>query len=181
MEKSLARQSKFLSLILRHRPEVIDLALDSQGWADVDELLRLLEDYGKGMSREKLIEIVETNDKQRFGFNGDRTRIRANQGHSININLGLTPQIPPPHLFHGTASRFLDSIHRQGLLPRNRQHVHLSQDQVTAEKVGKRHGKPVILGVNSGEMVDRGLTFFRSDNGVWLTENVPVQYIHFPI
>ncbi|MEM1426979.1 MAG: RNA 2'-phosphotransferase [Cyanobacteria bacterium P01_H01_bin.130] len=180
MDKSLAQTSKFLSLILRHKPDTIGLQLDAQGWATVDDLLTKLAAAGKPLDHSKLIEIVETNDKQRFKFNGDRTRIRASQGHSIAIDLGLAPQTPPPQLFHGTATRFLASIRQQGLLPGSRQHVHLSQDRTTAVKVGQRHGKPVVLVVDSIAMADQGIPFFQSDNGVWLTATVPTRFIQFP-
>ena len=180
MDKSLARTSKFLSLVLRHKPDMIGLQLDGQGWAEVDDLLAKLAIAGQSVERSQLIEIVETNDKQRFKFNDDRTRIRASQGHSITINLGLSPQIPPSQLFHGTATRFLASIRQQGLLSGSRQHVHLSQDETTAIKVGQRHGKPVVLVIDSGAMADQGIPFFQSDNDVWLTATVPTDYIQFP-
>ncbi|MEM9218344.1 MAG: RNA 2'-phosphotransferase [Cyanobacteria bacterium P01_F01_bin.150] len=180
MNKSLKTTSKFLSLVLRHQPEKIGLTLDAQGWADVDELLALSTQHGVALSRDRLIQVVETNDKQRFAFNGDRTRIRANQGHSISVDLALEPQTPPDILFHGTATRFLDSIQAKGLISGSRQHVHLSADKDTAVKVGKRHGKPVVLTVNAAAMVQQGMIFFRSENGVWLTDHVPVECIEFP-
>ncbi|MEM9771861.1 MAG: RNA 2'-phosphotransferase [Cyanobacteria bacterium P01_D01_bin.73] len=178
--KSIAKTSKFLSLVLRHRPEIIGLELDRQGWAEVDDLLTQLGLHGRSITQEQLVRVVEENDKQRFRFNGDRTRIRASQGHSVAIDLALPPKKPPTQLFHGTATRFLDSIRQQGLLSRSRQHVHLSQDKSTAEKVGKRHGSPVILVVDSEGMSRDSLEFFLSDNGVWLTEKVPEDYIEFP-
>ncbi|MEM9246920.1 MAG: RNA 2'-phosphotransferase, partial [Cyanobacteria bacterium P01_F01_bin.153] len=155
MQKKSTKLSKFLSLVLRHQPEIINLKLDHQGWADVDDLLIKMNRYGQALNKDQLAKIVEENDKQRFRFNGDRTRIRASQGHSVAINLALPPKEPPTQLFHGTATRFLDSIRQQGLLPRSRQHVHLSQDKLTAEKVGKRHGSPVIL-VSEGGGLGRG-------------------------
>ncbi|MGD1937975.1 MAG: RNA 2'-phosphotransferase [Cyanophyceae cyanobacterium] len=182
VDKSLTKLSKFLSLVLRHQPETIDLKLDPQGWADVDDLLIKMNCHGQGISinKDQLEKIVAENDKQRFCFNGDHTRIRANQGHSIAIDLSLSSQTPPELLFHGTATRFLDSIRQQGLLSQSRQYVHLSDKRITAETVGKRHGKPVILEVDSGEMTRQGLDFFLSNNGVWLTKFVPAHYITFP-
>ena len=172
--------SKYLSLVLRHEPSKIDLELDDQGWAEVSELLSALAAHGKSTTREQLDHVVETNNKQRFRFSADGTRIRANQGHSINIELGLEPATPPNFLYHGTATRFIASIMEQGLLPGTRQHVHMSEERDTARQVGSRHGKPVILTVKSAEMQRDGFLFTRSENGVWLTENVPVSYLQIP-
>ena len=165
--------SKFLSLILRHQPEKIGLSLDANGWANLDDLLRLSAAKGRPLTRALIEEVVATNDKQRFAFNEDRSMIRASQGHSISVDLDLVPVAPPPVLFHGTATRFLESIQKQGLLKGKRQHVHLSPDAPTAVKVGQRHGKPVVLKVAAGRMQFEGHKFYRSANGVWLTDHVP--------
>lgn len=177
-QKNTVKQSKFLSLVLRHQPEKIGLALDESGWASVPELLAKLTGHGFGMSLEELDYVVASNDKQRFSFNEDQTRIRANQGHSLKtLDLGLQAVEPPKILYHGTAERFLDSIIRTGLEKRSRQHVHLSADTETAHKVGIRHGKPTILQVAAGQMQHDGYAFYRSANCVWLTDHVPTQYL----
>lgn len=176
--KTTIKQSKFLSLILRHQPETIGLTLDEAGWASVAELLEKLAEHNHHMTMEELEQVVITNDKQRFSFNEDKTHIRANQGHSLKtLDLGLHSIEPPETLYHGTAERFLDSILQTGLEKRSRQHVHLSADVETAHKVGIRHGKPIILQVAAGQMQRDGLIFYRSDNGVWLTDHVPVTYL----
>lgn len=180
MSASLVRLSKFLSLVLRHKPETIGLYLNAQGWADVAELLSKAKAHGVTLTRPQLEQIVATNDKQRFAFSPDGQCIRANQGHSIRVDLGLEPQLPPPHLYHGTATRFLDSIRQQGLLARGRDHVHLSADAATAVRVGQRHGIPVVLTIQAGAMHDAGLLFYRSANGVWLVSHVPLNFIAFP-
>lgn len=177
-EQHKKKISKFLSYVLRHHPELINLNLDENGWANVDELItRSKRDPHEGISFEELDEIVETNDKKRFIFNEDKTRIRANQGHSIDINLALIPQKPPEFLYHGTAQSNIDSIFEKGIEKRNRQHVHLSQDIETATKVGMRHGKPIILTINTKQMFDDGIEFYLSENNVWLTEFVDIKYI----
>lgn len=176
----MVRLSKFLSLVLRHKPEEIGLTLDENGWADVDELIRLAGKKGRPLTRPLLDRIVAENDKKRFAYSEDGRRIRASQGHSIEVDLALPPSEPPEKLYHGTASRFIDSIRAEGLHSGSRRHVHLSLDAATATKVGSRHGKPVILVVHSGEMFAAGFTFFVSANGVWLTERVPVAFIDFP-
>lgn len=173
-------KSKFLSLVLRHKPEEIGLVLDQNGWASVDELISLANARGTNLSHEQIQSIVENSDKKRFALSVDGTKIRANQGHSVAIELGLNPQAPPERLYHGTAMRFLESIRASGLHPASRQHVHLSTDLATAEKVGSRHGKPVILMVDAGQMTRGGHLFYLSENGVWLTDSVPVNYITFP-
>jgi putative RNA 2'-phosphotransferase len=180
MAGKLVKMSKFLSLVLRHKPEEIGLTLDDNGWADVKELIRLMNQGGRPMTRPLLEQIVAENDKRRFAFSDDGRRIRANQGHSIEIDLALTPVEPPELLYHGTASRFLDSIRVEGLHSGNRQHVHLSVDGATATRVGQRHGRPVVLVVRAAEMAAAGHQFFCSDNGVWLTQRVPVEYLNFP-
>lgn len=181
MDKQLVRLSKFLSLVLRHNPGKIGIQLDAQGWVEVETLLHAAKRHGTKIDRDLLRIIVEHNDKQRFSFSEDGLKIRANQGHSIDIDLGLSPLEPPNILYHGTAERFIESIRKQGLQKRQRHHVHLSPDEQTAYKVGVRHGKPVILQVYSGVMHQDGHVFYRSDNGVWLTESVPVEYLVFPL
>lgn len=176
-EKQTKRIGKFISLILRHDPEKIGLQLDAAGWANVDELLAGLKRKGRGMSFAQLQELVATNDKQRYSFNDDQTQIRANQGHSLKLDLQLEPVEPPVQLYHGTATRFLDLIHEQGLLKGSRHHVHLSADIETAHKVGSRHGKPVILTVDAQAMFRAGYAFYCSENGVWLADSVPAVYL----
>lgn len=178
MDKELVRFSKFLSLVLRHEPERIGLTLDSAGWVDVNTLLTAANQANFKLTRAQLEEVVAQNDKQRFRFNEDGTRIRASQGHSVTVELGLTPQTPPAMLYHGTATRFLAAIQQEGLKPGSRQQVHLSADEATASKVGARHGKPVVLTVNSAQMAADGYAFYRADNGVWLTDKVPPVYLH---
>lgn len=176
-EQQKKKTSKFLSYVLRHHPELIDLNLDENGWANVDELIAKSTNDSQGFTFEELDEIVETNDKKRFIFNEDKTRIRANQGHSIDINLALISQKPPEFLYHGTAQGNIDSILEKGIEKRSRQHVHLSQDKETASKVGMRHGKPVILTINTQKMFEDGLEFYLSENNVWLTDFVDIKYI----
>lgn len=180
MQASLRKLSKFLSFVLRHNPASIGLSLDPAGWAQVDELLQAAQKAGKSLTRELLRQVVEQNDKQRFSLSADGQKIRANQGHSIQVDLGLEPLTPPEILFHGTATRFLTSIGRRGLLPGGRLQVHLSPDEQTAVRVGQRHGRPVVLPIQAGRMAARGYKFYRSANGVWLTDNVPVEFIIFP-
>jgi putative RNA 2'-phosphotransferase len=179
-EKQRTRTSKFLSLVLRHEPQRIGLILDPSGWVEVEALLTACRHHGMPIERADLEEVVATNEKKRFAYSDDGQRIRASQGHSIEVSLGYTPQSPPSQLFHGTATRFLDSIRKDGLNKRERHHVHLSADAETAQKVGQRHGKPAILIVLAEAMHSRGHTFFLSENGVWLTEQVPVEFIEFP-
>jgi putative RNA 2'-phosphotransferase len=179
MADDLTRLSKFLSLVLRHKPEEIGLTLDANGWADVADLIRLANQGGTRLSRELLDRVVAESDKKRFAFSEDRQRIRASQGHSVDVDLGLPPSEPPELLYHGTATRFLESIRATGLHSGSRQHVHLSPDVPTATKVGQRHGKPVVLLIRAKEMRAAGHVFFLSANGVWLTERVPVEFIRF--
>ncbi len=168
--------SKFLSYVLRHCPEDIDLTLDSEGWACISELISKA--YPKIHLTQNLIEeIVSTSDKQRFKISDDGLKIRANQGHSIKVNLNLTPQEPPATLYHGTATRFLDSILNEGLIPKKRHHVHLSTDIATANAVGQRYGNPAILKIDSESMFQEGYKFYLSDNNVWLVDNVPSKYL----
>ncbi|PZF71647.1 RNA 2'-phosphotransferase [Taibaiella soli] len=178
-EKQKKEIGKFLSLILRHSPETIQIKLDENGWADTAELISRCAKRGKTFTQEDLEEIVRTNDKQRYAFNEDNTKIRANQGHSIEVDLALKTAEPPEFLFHGTVSKFVEAIRKEGLQKMSRQHVHLSEDKTTAEKVGSRRGVPVILTVRSGEMHQDGVVFYLSENGVWLTDQVPAKYINF--
>lgn len=169
--------SKTLSYVLRHKPEEFGLALDAEGWVSVAELLAALHARGHHVTPKQLHEVVATNDKQRFSLSADGAKIRANQGHSVAVELGLTPVAPPELLYHGTATRFLDSIRKDGLHSGNRQHVHLSADPATAVAVGSRHGKPVVLTVQAGRLHQAGGQFYLSANGVWLTAAVPPEYL----
>jgi putative RNA 2'-phosphotransferase len=167
--------SKRLSFVLRHRPESIGLELAEGGWVAIDDLIAALARHGTQISHEDLQNVVAHNDKRRFTI--EEGRIRASQGHSIDVDLALESRTPPGVLYHGTATRFLDSILRQGLVRGSRHHVHLSADDETARKVGRRHGVPVVLTVASGRMAEAGHGFFLSANGVWLTEQVPPGYL----
>lgn len=169
--------SKLLSYALRHQPDALGLQLDPAGWATVDTLLQGIQNKGYDFGLDELIELVEDNDKQRFSFNADQSMIRANQGHSIKLDLQLEAIEPPEYLYHGTATRFLKSIEQQGLQKRNRHHVHLSADKSTAKEVGTRHGIPVVLVIASGKMYREGYPFYCSENHVWLTEHIPSRYI----
>jgi putative RNA 2'-phosphotransferase len=177
MSTQLKHISKLMSLVLRHKPEKIDLQLDENGWADVQELIQQLNAAGIKITNTILEEIVASNDKQRFAFNTNKAKIRASQGHSIAVELDLTPVEPPDMLYHGTTTRFLESILANGLQKQNRRHVHLSATTDTATTVGSRHGKPVILTIHARSMHAAGFHFFLSENKVWLTNSVPIQYI----
>ena len=179
MKNKIKQTSKLLSLLLRHQPQAAGLTLDEAGWADVEELIEKVSLTYYSIDLALLQEVVVTNDKQRFAFNQDQTRIRASQGHSLPVDLALAPTDPPNTLYHGTATTFLDLIRKEGLNRMSRQHVHLSAEAATARQVGSRHGTPVILAINAQKMLQDGFNFYRSDNGVWLTEQVPVQYIQF--
>ena len=172
----LDKLSVFISLVLRHKPDAAGITLDEHGWANVEELLRGINETGRKISMEILEDIVATDNKQRYSFNEDKTLIRANQGHSIPVDVELKEQNPPEILYHGTATRFLNSILIDGLKPMSRLYVHLSKDIETAWKVGKRHGDPVILKINSRDMYKDGYKFYLSENGVWLTEKVDAKY-----
>ena len=176
-DKKKKQIGKYISLILRHEPQKINLTLDDAGWAHVSELLAGLSSTRHAISLEQLEEIVSSNNKKRYSFNDDQTKIRANQGHSLDLDLQLEAKTPPEILYHGTATRFVTAINEQGLQKRSRHHVHLSDNLTTATAVGSRHGKPVILEVLSGKMSDDGYTFYQSDNGVWLTDHVPSEYL----
>ncbi|MEJ1971139.1 MAG: RNA 2'-phosphotransferase [Lacunisphaera sp.] len=172
--------SKLLSRVLRHEPERLGLRLDAAGWVPVDALLAACERERVPLTREKLAQLVAASDKQRFAFDETRTRLRANQGHSVAVELGYEPKAPPETLYHGTVDKFLPSIRAQGLRKGGRHHVHLSADVATAVKVGSRRGRPVILTVRSGAMHRDGHAFFLSANGVWLVDTVPTAYLAEP-
>lgn len=174
---NLDKLSRFISFILRHHPETIGIELDEHGWAKVEELLLGINNNGRTVDMELLEEIVRTDQKQRYSFNEDKTLIRANQGHSISVDVELEEMQPPQVLYHGTASRFLDSIMQEGLKPMSRLYVHLSKDIETAKAVATRHGAPVILKINTSQMQEDGMKFYLSKNGVWLTKYVSIKYI----
>jgi len=173
----MSNLSRFLSLVLRHKPETANITLDENGWVNVDVLLKSLNNLGKEVDREALEEMVATNNKKRFAFSEDGTKIRASQGHSIDIDLKLEAKTPPYRLYHGTATKSLKSIFESSLKSGSRQHVHLSKDKNTAMDVGTRHGRPIILEVSADRMHEDGHVFYLSDNGVWLTDNVPAKYL----
>jgi putative RNA 2'-phosphotransferase len=178
MANNLNQTSKFISLILRHKPETIGITLDEHGWADVQELIDGVNASGSHhLDMELLQEIVRTDDKQRYSFNDDMTLIRANQGHSIPVDVELQEAIPPAVLYHGTGEKYVSSIDEQGLLPKSRLYVHLSADEETARKVGLRHGKPLIYTVDCAAMAADGYKFYLSANHVWLTKKVPTIYL----
>jgi putative RNA 2'-phosphotransferase len=179
MNDNLTRKSKFLSLVLRHQPDKAGLSLDEAGWVAVSELLDGCRRAGHAITPDQLREIVRTSDKQRFALSDDGLRIRANQGHSVEVELGYEPAAPPEVLYHGTADRFADSIRAQGLVKGNRHHVHLSERIDTASAVGQRHGKLLLLHVRSGDMHRAGISFYKTPNGVWLTDSVPTEFLVF--
>jgi putative RNA 2'-phosphotransferase len=184
MDKNeLKNRSKFISKVLRHNPEMIDIQLDPQGWVNIDILLAKIAQKGPAylqpLDRSILAEVVAENDKQRFAISEDGTMIRANQGHSVTIDLGYTAQQPPEQLFHGTAEKNIASIQQSGLNKGERHHVHLSADRETASRVGGRHGVPKVLTIKAGEMHAAGFVFYCYENGVWLTEEVPTHFIGF--
>lgn len=173
------RTGRLLARLLRHEPETIGLSLDAAGWADLDALLRLARRAGHPLTREMVLAEVETNDKRRFALSEDGRRIRASQGHSIEVDLGLAPKAPPARLWHGTARASLDAIFSEGLRPMKRRHVHLSRDQETALRVGSRHGRAVVLAVDAAAMAAAGHVFVQAENGVWLTDAVPPEFLGF--
>ena len=173
---NLKNTSKFIALILRHKPESIGIRLDEHGWANVDELVDGIAKT-QVFDREMLEDIVRTDEKQRYSFNEDKTLIRANQGHSIPVDVELKKKTPPNILWHGTGEKYTASIETKGLIPKSRLYVHLSEDTDTARKVGSRHGKLVIYEAATGAMQTDGYDFFQSVNGVWLTKHVPVKYL----
>lgn len=178
MEQSKAdiRLGRLLSLVLRHDPSAAGIQLDGHGWADVNELLAGVKRTGRSIDRDTLERIVRENNKQRYSFNGDHTKIRANQGHSVRVDVELKETEPPRYLYHGTASRSLSAIHREGIQKMSRQYVHLSEDFETAMAVGSRHGSPVVITIDAAAMARDGIVFYRSENGVWLCEQVAPNY-----
>ena len=173
---SLVETSRFISLILRHKPEAIGITLDEHGWANVDELIQGV-NKTHSLTMELLEEIVRTDDKKRYSFNDDKTLIRANQGHSIPVDVELKELVPPPVLYHGTGEKYVTSRESTGLIPKSRLYVHLSADYDTAVKVGTRHGKAVIYTIDTASMILDGYVFYISENGVWLTKTVPIKYL----
>lgn len=167
-----------MSYILRHKPESAGINLDENGWAQIDEIIKN-SDKSLMLSQDIIFEVVQRNDKKRFSISEDKLRIRANQGHSINVELDLLEKEPPEFLFHGTAKRFVKKIEREGLLAMSRQHVHLSSDEITAKQVGSRHGSPIVIKVMSKMMYEDGFKFYISENGVWLTAFVEPKYLNF--
>ncbi|MFB7779953.1 RNA 2'-phosphotransferase [Streptomyces bauhiniae] len=176
-DRRTVKVSKYLSKHLRHQPERIGLTLDPAGWVEIDTLLAAAAAHGFPVTRAELDHVVAVNDKRRFAVEGGR--IRASQGHSVEVALGLPPATPPPYLYHGTVARSLDAIRAEGLRPMNRHHVHLSADRETATRVGARRGRPVVLAVDAGAMHRDGHVFHVSANGVWLTDAVPPRYLRF--
>ena len=179
-DKETVRTSKFLSLILRHEPERVGLKLGDAGWIGVDELLKAVNSHGVSLTLDELKHIVATSDKKRFAFSEDGRRIRASQGHSVEVDLQYPPQTPPELLYHGTATRFLDAIRQHGLQNMQRHDVHLSAETRVTLQVGGRHGKAVLLTIRAGDMHRAGFVFRCSANGVWLVDHVPPQFIEFP-
>ncbi len=183
MEKQHTRQSegdiklgRFLSLVLRHNPQAAGIALDEHGWADVEALIAGVRRTGRQIDRETLARIVAQNNKQRYAYNEDHTKIRANQGHSLAVDVELKQEIPPARLYHGTAARFLSAIQTGGIQKMKRQHVHLSSDFETAVQVGKRHGMPAVITIDAAAMARDGYRFYCAENGVWLCGQVPAKY-----
>ena len=174
---NLQNISRYMSLILRHKPEIIDISLDEHGWAAVNELINGIARNNEGFDIATLEEIVKTDNKQRYSFNADKTLIRANQGHSIPVDVELEEKEPPEFLYHGTGEKYVSSILEQGLIPKSRLYVHLSKDVETAKNVGRRHGKEVVYIIAAHEMYQDGYKFYLSVNGVWLAKGVPLQYM----
>ncbi|MGW6395338.1 RNA 2'-phosphotransferase [Streptomyces sp. NPDC055103] len=177
-ERRTVKVSKYLSKHLRHQPERIGLVLDAQGWTEIDTLLRATAAHGFPITREELDHVVATNDKKRFAIDG--TRIRASQGHTVEVDLDLPVAEPPAYLYHGTVADRLPSIRTEGLRPMARHHVHLSPDRETATRVGARRGQPIVLSVDAGAMHRAGYVFHVSANGVWLTDAVPPEFLRLP-
>ncbi|AXG68738.1 RNA 2'-phosphotransferase [Kordia sp. SMS9] len=179
MSKKNKSISKFLSYVLRHHPGKLGITLDENGWTSVAVLLEKINVEPYSLSMQELEDVVAMNNKKRFAFNENKTMIRANQGHSVDIDLALQPKEPPRYLYHGTVEKFINSIQEKGLIKGTRQHVHLSVDKETAVNVGSRRGKPIILTVRSGEMHAQNHALYQSENGVWLIEAVPKEFIEF--
>jgi len=179
MKDQTKRISKLMSYVLRHNPAELDLDMDTQGWVSIEQLIVNARSKGKTINRDLLETVVRTNDKKRFTISEDGRKIRANQGHSISVDLSLEVVTPPSVLLHGTAKKNLDSIMKDGLSKMSRHHVHLSDNKTTATAVGSRYGKPIVLKIDAERMVEDGFEFYLSENGVWLVETVPAMYIHF--
>lgn len=178
MRKQRDDLSKYLSYLLRHEPQSIGLQLDDQGWADLDDLIEQSSRHGRPISRDDILEVVATSDKKRFTLSDDNRRIRAAQGHTTkSVQLEYPQSTPPEHLYHGTASRFLDSIQAHGLVPGERHHVHLTASPATALETGKRYGKPVLLRIAARKMHEQGVRFYLTENEVWLCTEVPWAFI----
>ncbi len=177
--KKAKKRSKFFSTLLRHRPDLIGLEIEEGGWTNIKDFLNKINKHnnGKSITLQELEYIVETDDKKRFGFNEDKTKIRANQGHSINVKMNYEPKTPPSVLYHGTATKNVDSILKNGILKGNRQYIHLSTDQETAFKVGSRHGKPYIFKIETFKMQAAAIEFYCSENGVWLVDFIPKEFL----
>lgn len=175
--KSLTKKSRLLSKVLRHDPGCIGLTLDHEGWVSVSDLIDAVNAHSGDLTSKQLDEIVATSDKKRFAFNDDHTRIRANQGHSIEVDLALDPSVPPQYLYHGTSEATVGAILDDGITKMSRQYVHLSLEMVTAMEVGRRHGKPRVIMVDALKMHRDGHVFFMAKNGVWLTDRVPREYL----
>lgn len=176
-DRRLHRLSRYLSFVLRHRPDAIGVTLDAAGWVEVDALLSACAAHGRSLTRDELEQVVARDDKRRYALSDDGLRIRASQGHSVAVDLGYEPRTPPEILYHGTTERFLEAIRREGLRRGERHHVHLSTDEATARRVGARRGAPVVLRVRAGEMATAGAVFFLSANGIWLTEGVGAEFV----
>lgn len=174
-DKERIKIGKFLAFILRHSPESLGLELDGGGWVDIEELIK--KSTKIKLTKEIIEEVVRTDNKQRYKISDDRLMIRASQGHSIDVDLGLVPKKPPVFLYHGTTTRNLDKIKEEGLKKMSRQYVHLSKDEATATKVGQRHGKPVVIMVDAKNMYYSGHVFYLSDNEIWLTDHVPPEFL----
>jgi putative RNA 2'-phosphotransferase len=182
MSKQHAEISKFLSFVLRHKPDAIGITLDLDGWTDISELIAAAANDGKQLDLDLIQSVVTTSDKKRFAISEDGLRIRAVQGHSTeSVDIKYEEKVPPEFLYHGTATRFIESIRNKGLLPGSRQYVHLSQDEQTALAVGQRHGKPVVLKIKALRMYEQGFKFFQAENGVWLTNMVSHPFINLPV
>ncbi|PVZ84742.1 RNA 2'-phosphotransferase [Serratia sp. S1B] len=178
MSNQLSEISKFLSYVLRHKPESIGLSLDSEGWADINTLIACANKNNKKLDRQLIQAVVDSSDKKRFAISVDGLNIRAVQGHSTQqVDISYKEMVPPDFLYHGTATRFLEAIKEQGLVAGLRQYVHLSSDENTAIAVGQRHGKPTVLKINALSMFEQGIKFYQAPNGVWMTKMVPTQFV----
>ena len=174
------RISKFMALVLRHKPELIGIIMNSEGWVNLDDFIRKLNIYKHfNVNKETVNIIIKNDEKQRYALSSDGSMIRANQGHSVDINLNLKPEMPPFILYHGTVHKYLEKIKKEGLRPMSRQFIHLSLDKKTAENVGKRRGIPVVLTVNARDMYTAGYNFYQSENKIWMTKTIPIEYINF--